>query len=114
MVEQEAGLVVLAELLRVAAVLVLLLLRRLQAEEPLVRSSLPILNLLDKGWPFAGSVCAGLIMFGSVHSDVSNLKQAQAAAQIDHDTVIALKTGQADMKQDLTDIKAALNRLEHK
>lgn len=74
----------------------------------------PILTTLDKGWPFAASVLAGVFAFGSLHSDVTDLKQAQATRQLDHDAIVRLDQGQKDMKQDLADIKSALGRIESK
>ena len=71
-----------------------------------------ILNVLDKGWPFAASMLASAVAFGSLHSDVSTLKAEQASIRVDHDSVVTLTQGQKDMKQDLQDIKQALQRLE--
>ena len=73
-----------------------------------------LLNVLDKGWPFAASTLAGAFAFGSLHSDVADLKAGQAARLADHDTVTTLKQGQDDMKVTLEDIKAALGRIEKK
>lgn len=69
----------------------------------------PLLNILDKGWPFAASVLGTAIAFGSIHSDVSELKSRQATQQLDHDAVVRIEQSQKDMKQDLQDIKTAIN-----
>lgn len=74
----------------------------------------PILNLLDKGWPFAASVLAGSFAFGSLHSDVVDLKLEQAASKLDHDTIIRLAQGQADMKEQLNDIAKTVHNIEKK
>jgi hypothetical protein len=76
--------------------------------------AIQVLNVLDKGWPFAASVLAGVFAFGSLHSDVTDLKQAQSTAQSDHDAIVRLDQGQKDMRQDLKDIKDSLGRIEHK
>lgn len=70
------------------------------------------LTILDKGWPFAGSVLAGMFAFGSLHSDVADLKADQAARAGDHDKIVRIEQSQADMKTDLTDIKAILQKIE--
>lgn len=74
----------------------------------------PFMNILDKGWPFAASVLAGVFAFGTLHSDVADLKAAQLSAHSDHDAITRMEEGQADMKTDLADIKKALERIEHK
>jgi hypothetical protein len=74
----------------------------------------PILNVLDKGWPFAASVLAGCFAFGTLHQDVADLKGKQETVQVDHDMIIRLDQGQKDMKTDLKDIKESLARIEHK
>lgn len=74
--------------------------------------SMPLLTVLDKGWPFAASILAGAFAFGSLHSDVSDLKQEQAIAQHDHDAITRIEQAQADMKSDLVEIKKSLQHLE--
>ena len=75
-------------------------------------SHVPILDFLDKGWPFAASVLAGVFAFGSLSSDIHELKSQQAVAFVDHDKVTTLVQGQADMKQSLEQIQEQLNRIE--
>lgn len=70
------------------------------------------LDVLDKGWPFAASVLAGVFAFGSLSSDISDLKSRQQVAYVDHDKVTALVQGQTDMKQSLEQIQEQLNRIE--
>lgn len=74
--------------------------------------ALPVLNLLDKGWPFAASVLASAFTFGVMHSQVSDLRAAQIRTLADHDAITALSKGQEDMKTDLTDIKDTLHKIE--
>lgn len=73
-----------------------------------------LLPLLDKGWPFAASVMAGVFAFGTLHSDVADLKADQVTTKLDHDTIIRMEQGQKDMQRDLGDIKKSLDRIEHK
>lgn len=70
----------------------------------------PILNILDKGWPFAASVLAGTFAFGSLHSDVADLKTQQLNTRLDHDAIVRIEQAQADMKTDLEEIKHALKK----
>jgi hypothetical protein len=70
------------------------------------------LDILDKGWPFAASVLAGVFAFGSLSSDIHELKGQQAAAYVDHDKVTTLVQGQMDLKQSLEQIQEQLNRIE--
>lgn len=74
----------------------------------------PILTTLDKGWPFAASVLAGCMAFGSLHSDVTDLKQAQTIAHQDHDSIVRMEQGQKDVQTDLADIKKSLERIERR
>lgn len=74
----------------------------------------PFFNYIDKTWPLAASVLAGSFAFGSLHSDVAELKAAQTIEQRDHDTIMHLDQGQADMKIDLEEIKKTLSRIENK
>lgn len=72
--------------------------------------AMPFLSVLDKGWPFAASVLGGAIAFGSLHSDVSDLKIRAATQQLDHDAIIRIEQSQADMKTTLADIKDTLKK----
>jgi hypothetical protein len=83
----------------------------------------PVLNVLDKGWPFAASVLTGVFAFGAMHADVNGIKKQhesdtveirakQASLAIDHDAITRLEQGQEDMKSDLTEIKQSLRHLE--
>lgn len=72
----------------------------------------PFLNLLDKGWPFAASVLASVFTFGVMHSQVSDLREAQVRTMQDHDTIIELKKGQADERIQLADILTTLHNIE--
>lgn len=70
--------------------------------------ALPIASLLDKTWPFAASILGTAVAFGSLHSDVADLKAKQDTAAKDHDAIVRIEERQTDMKQDLQDIKAYL------
>lgn len=72
----------------------------------------PILTVLDKGWPFAATVLSGVFAFGSLHSDVADLKSAQAARGDDHDRIVRIEQSQSDMRTDLADIKRSLRNIE--
>jgi hypothetical protein len=71
-----------------------------------------ILNLLDKGWPFAASALAGVMAFGSLRSDVVDLKVEAQRTHLDHDAITRMEQAQTDMKVDLADIKNTLHRIE--
>lgn len=70
----------------------------------------PVLSILDKGWPFAASILASAVAFGSLHSDVSDLKSRAATQQLDHDAITRMEQVQLDMKQSLADIKDSLKK----
>lgn len=70
------------------------------------------LDMLDKGWPFAASVMAGVFAFGSLSSDISQLKQQNTIQALDHDKVTTLLKGQEDMKEGITHIQEQLDRIE--
>lgn len=69
-----------------------------------------ILTILDKTWPFAASVLGTAVAFGSLHSDVADLKSRQKDHAVDHDAIVRIEQSQADMKVDLQDIKNALKK----
>lgn len=70
----------------------------------------PLLNILDKGWPFAASIVLTAVGFGSLRADVADLKLQQATSRLDHDAIVRIEQAQSDMKQDLQDIKQALKK----
>lgn len=74
----------------------------------------PLLNFLDKSWPFTASVLAGVFAFGSLHQDVAALKERQATQITDHDTIVRMEQGQKDIQNDLVGIKHTLERIEQK
>lgn len=71
--------------------------------------SLPLTALIDKTWPFAASILGTAVAFGSLHSDVADLKAKQDTASKDHDAIVRIEERQTDMKQDLQDIKQYLH-----
>ncbi len=73
----------------------------------------PVFNYLDKTWPFASAVLGGVFAFGSLHSDVTDLKAAQAIAHTDHDAITRMEQKQDDMKTDLMEIRKSLQHIEH-
>jgi len=72
----------------------------------------PLLNVLDKGWPFAASILASVFTFGTMHSQVVDLRAEQVRNNEDHAVIAALKQGQVDERRDLDDIKSTLHRIE--
>jgi hypothetical protein len=72
----------------------------------------PILTVLDKAWPFAASVLAGAMAFGSLRSDVVALQIEAKSTHLDHDAITRMEQAQTDMKVDLADIKNTLHRIE--
>lgn len=72
----------------------------------------PILNVLDKGWPFAASVLASAMFVGSMRSDVATLQKQEEANRLDHDAITRIDESQKNMRADLTDIKETLHKIE--
>lgn len=70
------------------------------------------LNILDKGWPFAASVLGGMFAFGSLHSDVADLRAQQIINTKDHDAITRIEQKQQDMDVQLKDIDSTLHRIE--
>lgn len=72
----------------------------------------PIFNYIDKAWPLGASVLAGAVAFGSLSSDVTDLRNQQSVTAHDHDAIVRIEQSQADMKTDLADIKSTLHKIE--
>jgi hypothetical protein len=72
----------------------------------------PVVEVVKAGWPIAATVLSGVFAFGSLSSDIHELKTQQAVAFVDHDKVTTLVQGQLDMKSSLDQIQQQLNRIE--
>jgi NADH pyrophosphatase NudC (nudix superfamily) len=70
------------------------------------------LAMLDKGWPFAASVMAGVFAFGSLNSDMTSIKEQQHTMWLDHDRVTTLIEGQKELKEGQSHIQEQLDRIE--
>jgi len=67
---------------------------------------------------FSTAIGGGMYI-GALAQEVETLTKAQESQQSDHDTIVALKTEQTIMKDDVSDVKAdvklilqAINRME--
>ena len=73
--------------------------------------AIPVASIIERSWPMAASILGTAVAFGSLHSDVSELKAKQDTASKDHDAIVRMEQGQTDMKADLQDIKLALRSM---
>lgn len=69
---------------------------------------------IEKGWPVAVSVVFAAISWGSLKSDVTDLKIKSVDLQHDHDALLRMEQRQEDMLVDLADIKSTLHKIEQR
>lgn len=72
----------------------------------------PLLSVLDKGWPFAASILAGVFAAGELHMEVADVRAQQTTMLTDHDTITRMGQEQKDMAKTLDDIARTLHRIE--
>jgi hypothetical protein len=74
----------------------------------------PVINYIDKLWPFAASVLVGAMTVGSLHSDINSIKDEQTRLRTDHDVVVELRQGQQDLKDSVRHLQDSVDRVEKK
>lgn len=81
--------------------------------------------MLKSHWPIITTVAAGLVAWGTLNADMSNVKQEQATlkqdlakakvdAQADHDAIVRMDERTKTMAEDMKDVKAVLKELVQK
>lgn len=79
-------------------------------------------EVLKSYWPIITTVAAGILGYGTLNADVSNLKvqlgstqtelkEAQKESRADHDLLVELNTRSQGMEDDMKEIKTAVKEI---
>lgn len=56
-------------------------------------------------WPVVAVLAGGLVAYGTLRAEVSQLKEDQAVVKSDHDLIVRIDEQQKTMKEDIASIK---------